>query len=331
MKIRVVLSWLLFLCSALLTSAAAENLPEIKVGVLKYGTLNWELDLAETQNFPAQYGFKLTRVALGSPQALSVALQGGAVDMIIGDWLWAARQYEEDRLYHFYPYSTAAGELVIQGNSNAESIADLKGKTIGFAGGKGNKNWILYNAYAKQHFDLDLATQTNAKFAAPPMLNQLMLRGEMDAVVNFWHYAAELKTHDMRTLLTMDKVLGSWQISADVPVIGWLFKQEWAGQNRELVNAFFAMSFHTRALMNKDDSVWQRIPSFVDKYSVDARPVLMSDYRQGIPVRFDDTIRNDLQTLFKILKANEGTTQITGNLQSLPESLFWQGHAIGGQ
>ena len=93
--IRVVLSCIILWCSTLISCASADELPEIRVGVLKYGTLNWELDLAEANEFPAQYGFRLTRVALGSPQALSVALQGGAVDMIVGDWLWAARQYDE--------------------------------------------------------------------------------------------------------------------------------------------------------------------------------------------------------------------------------------------
>ncbi|OFI33431.1 hypothetical protein BFC17_04010 [Alteromonas lipolytica] len=318
-------------CFTLVSATQASTLPEIKVGVLKYGTLNWELDLAEARQLPEQYGFKLTRVALGSPQALSVALQGGAVDMIIGDWLWAARQFEEQRFYHFYPYSTAAGELVIQGDSSATTMGDLKNKTIGFAGGKGNKNWILYNAYAKQHFDFDLATQANIKFAAPPMLNQLMQRGQLDAVVNFWHYAAELKTHNMQSLLTMDKVLESWQISADVPVIGWLFKQQWASQNKAVIDAFFSMSFHTRALMDKDDAVWQLIPSFMNKYSAEARPVLMAHYREGIPTRFDEQIKTDLQHLFKVIKANEGASKVTGSLTALPPALFWQGNALGEQ
>jgi len=331
MMIRVVLSCIILWCSALISCASADELPEIRVGVLKYGTLNWELDLAEANEFPAQYGFRLTRVALGSPQALSVALQGGAVDMIVGDWLWAARQYDEGRFYHFYPYSTAAGELVVHSSDNAANIGDLKDKTIGFAGGKGNKNWLLYSAYARQHFGLDLASQTTVKFAAPPMLNQLMLRNQLDAVVNFWHYAAELKTYDKRSLLTMDEVLGSWQISADVPVIGWLFKQSWADENKALVDQFFAMSFATRAKMNEDDNLWQSIPSFTQKYSDDARPVLIEHYRAGIPTRFDASIKADLQKLFKVLKANEGTTGVTGSLQSLPDSLFWHSPALAGQ
>ncbi|PRO70976.1 ABC transporter substrate-binding protein [Alteromonas alba] len=329
MMIRVVLCSVILWCSALTSGARAADLPEIRVGVLKYGTLNWELDLAEAKQLPEQYGFKLTRVALGSPQALSVALQGGAVDMIVGDWLWAARQFDEGRLYHFYPYSTAAGELVVDAKANASDMGDLQGKTIGFAGGKGNKNWLLYSAYAKQHFNFDLDQQATIKFAAPPMLNQLMLRDQLDAVVNFWHYAAELKTHNKRSLLTMDEVLASWQIGAEVPVIGWLFKQDWASRNKALIDQFFAMSFDTRALMDTDDNVWQLIPSFTNKYSEGARPVLIEHYRRGIPTRFDENITTDLQKLFRVLKQNEGTTRVTGSLESLPQSLFWQSPALG--
>lgn len=331
MLIKTLYCAALIFCLLLSSFSQADNLPELRVGVLKYGTLNWELDLAELQHLPDQYGFKLVRVPLGSPQALSVALQGDAVDIIVGDWLWAARQTDEGRAYSFYPYSTAAGELVVPANTKATSIADLKGKTIGFAGGKGNKNWILYSAYANQHFGIDLEQNTRVKFAAPPMLNQLLLRGQMDAVVNFWHYAAELKTESMKSLLTMQEVLKSWDITGEVPVLGWLFKQPWANEHRALVNQFFAMSYSVRQQMKKDDSVWQSIPSFTQKYSAQAQPVLVEHYRQGIPTRFDKSVKHNLQQLFKVIKNNQGSSNVTGNLNSLPASLFWAGGVLTDQ
>ncbi|HCL12096.1 MAG TPA: hypothetical protein DHW66_07870 [Alteromonas sp.] len=59
--------------------------------------------------------------------------------------------------------------------------------------------------------------------------------------------------------------------------------------------------------------------------------MLIAHYRAGIPTRFDASIKADLQKLFKVLKANEGTTGVTGALQSLPDSLFWQSPALAGQ
>ena len=102
MRIAVLIS--LFLVLLLLPTAhASSQLPVLRVGVLTYGTLNWELDIAK-QDAPEDVGYQLELVPLGSPQALTIALQGGAVDMIIGDWLWAARQHLHKREFYFYPY-----------------------------------------------------------------------------------------------------------------------------------------------------------------------------------------------------------------------------------
>ena len=40
---------------------------------------------------------------------LPVALQGGAVDLIVTDWFWVSRQRNEGRLFSFVPHSMAAG------------------------------------------------------------------------------------------------------------------------------------------------------------------------------------------------------------------------------
>lgn len=318
----------IWLSSLFFLAAAHGATPTVKVGVLKYGTLNWEMDVIRQLNLEQQHGIKLEAVPLSSSQALQVALQGGAVDMIIGDWLWVARQTEMDRHFYFYPYSSAAGVLVTHPDANIRSLADLKGKTIGIAGGKANKNWVLYHSYIEQQTGLDISKDATAKFAAPPVLNALITQGKLDAVINFWHYGALLNAEGMPTLLSMHDVLKGMGVEKNVPLLGWLFRQDWADKNAELVERFLALSFAARQKMQRDDTLWATLPSFTQKYDKKAQPYLIKAYRAGIPAQFNAKDVTQLKRLFAVLKQHETKRALTGDLAALPPAIFWSSHVL---
>jgi len=108
-------------------------------------------------------------VAGGS--AAQVAFQGEGVDVIVSDWLWVARQRAEGRDYIFIPYSKAVGALLVPEGSTATSLADLKGGKIGIAGGPLDKSWLILRAYAEKMHGMDLVTETEQVFGAPPLLS----------------------------------------------------------------------------------------------------------------------------------------------------------------
>ena len=86
-------------------------------------------------------------------------------------------------------------------------MADLKGKKLGVAGGANDKSWLFLQAYAKKIANLDLSQAASVQYAAPPLLNELMQQGELDAVLNFWHYAARLQVDGLQTVIRMLQVL----------------------------------------------------------------------------------------------------------------------------
>lgn len=326
MAVRPVMRRMLFcLFTLLLASPAALSAGEtLRIGVLQYGTLNWELDAIEQLKLANRYQLTIERVPKGSPQALLVALQGGAVDLIVNDWLWVARQQDEGRQYYFYPYSNAAGVLVTQPQSGIHSLSDLKGKTIGIAGGTANKNWILYRAFVAKQTGLDLAKDADLKFAAPPLLNALMEQGKLDAAVNFWHYAAQLNAKGMTTLATMGDVLQSYGLDADSPVLGWVFSKAFADTNEDIINRFLALSSDARNQLQTNDGLWRSLPSFTQHYSANVQPFLINAYREGIPKRHNADIATQLSALFSVLKTVDNQQAVTGNLAGLSHAIFWQ-------
>ena len=92
--------WLLV---ASVSSAAAE-MPVIEIAALKFGSVNWELDVIKTHGLDRMHGFRLEVVDIAGKQAADIMLLGGEVDVITTDWIWVSRQRSAgaDLLsYHF--------------------------------------------------------------------------------------------------------------------------------------------------------------------------------------------------------------------------------------
>ena len=166
---------------------------KLKVGVLKFGTVNWQLDSLKTNGFDTAENLELEVVALASKNATSVALQAGDADMIVSDWIWVNRQRAAGDDFVFVPYSNALGALVLGPGNKARDVTGLKGRKIGIAGGPVDKNWLLLRAWTRKHHGFDLADSAEAVFAAPPLLNEQLRTGRLDAVLTFWPFAARLE------------------------------------------------------------------------------------------------------------------------------------------
>ncbi|HLB80260.1 MAG TPA: ABC transporter substrate-binding protein, partial [Dongiaceae bacterium] len=93
--------------------------------VLKFGTVNWELDVIETHGLDKAEGFDLQVVELAGKDATTVALQAGDVDVIVTDWIWVSRARAEGAAFTFVPYSTAVGGLMVPADSPVRTLADL--------------------------------------------------------------------------------------------------------------------------------------------------------------------------------------------------------------
>jgi len=126
-----ILSVLLIFFSTLSVQATEKPLVPLRVGVLEFGTVNWELTLIQTAELAKKRGIDLKVVPLASSDASTVALQGGAVDMIVSDWIWVTRQRAESNLYTFAPYSNAVGSVMVKTDSGIRQVSDLKDKNAG--------------------------------------------------------------------------------------------------------------------------------------------------------------------------------------------------------
>ncbi len=302
--------------------AAADD--AIRIGVLKFGTVNWELDVIKTQGLDRKEGFTLEVLGLASKNATSVALQAGEVDMIVTDWIWVSRQRAEGVDYTFVPFSTAAGALMVPAGSPVRGLADLKGRRLGIAGGPLDKSWLLLRALASRNPGFDADREIDKAFAAPPLLNQQVQAGRLDAVLNFWHFAARLEAVGFRRVMGVDDMVGALGIDGQIPLIGYVFDQAWAEANRERLLGFLAASRAAKEMLRRSDEEWLRLRPLMKAKDDAAFRALRDAYRGGIPERWGEAERSAAGKLFAILAA-QGGEKLVGRSKTLQDGTFWPG------
>lgn len=306
-------------------AAAHAQLPELRVGVLKFGTVNWELNVIKHHKLDEKEGISVKVVPLASKNATHVSIQGGAADIVVTDWTWVSRQRAEGKMYSFVPYSTTSGSLMVHPESGIKSLQDLDGKKLGIAGGPVDKSWLLLRAYSKKTIGEDLGEIVDPKFGAPPLLNQLAFRKEIPAVLNFWHYTARLKAAGYQSLISVPEVLAELDIPTPIPLIGWVFHEDWAQKNPEILNAFIRSSLSAKNRMKNSDEEWLRLEPRMKVEDSETRDALRDAWRSGIADCFDQGIVDSATRLFALL-AKEGGKKLVGNQTSLAPGTFWTGY-----
>ncbi len=313
----------LFALTLMLPAGRVQAAEAVKVGVLKFGTVNWELKSMKHGEFDKANGVEVEIVPYASGDATRIALQGGEVDVIVADWLWVSRQRASGQNLTFVPYSSSVGAVMVAPDSGINSLADLKGKKIGVAGGPLDKSWLLLQGMAKQQYNFDLKTENEIAFGAPPLLAEKTRQGELDAMLNFWHYCARLEADGFQRLVSAEDAAAALGASGPVSAIGYVFADDWAAQNPEIAKGFVQASRATKQLLKTSDDEWTRLGSSgAIKDTGAALTTLRDRFREGIPHRPVADEIADAGKLYEVL-GELGGPKLVGKSPIMVEGTYW--------
>ncbi len=315
--LSVLFSVLLLFTAA--TGAIADGV--IKVAVLKFGTVNWELNTIHHHELDKTNGFTLEIIDLAGVPATMVAFQGGEADIMVSDWIWVARQRAAGKDYVFIPYSKSVGSLMVAADSPVQNLSDLAGLKIGIAGGPVDKSWLILQAYATQTLGLNLKDETEQVFGAPPLLFKKALQGELQGLINYWHFQAKLKAKGFRTLISVADAVSALGLSPDIPLLGYVVKGEFLRAHPELVAGFAAASRGAKIRLASDEAEWDRLRPFMKARDDAAFDALKAGFRAGIPST--DPIDRAAASKFLALMADLGGETLVGKATSLPDGIFY--------
>lgn len=302
------------------SAVAAE--PVVRVAALEHGTVSWELDVIQHHGLDRAEGIRVEVYPVGSRNAAAVALESGAVDFIVSDWIWVSRQRHRGRSWTFYPWSMAVGSIMVDPDAGIDSLDDLVGRRLGIAGGPVDKSWLLLRAYYQHQHGETLADRLEPVFGSPPLLNELMLRGKLPAAINYWHYSARLDAAGMRPLMGIEDMLPVFGIEESVPLLGWVFSESWADDRPDELRAFLKASRAAKTRLAENDAEWERLRDRTRAEDDATLTALRNTFRAGIPRSFGNAEIAAARELFTIL-AKEGGEELTGGSAELAEGTFW--------
>lgn len=313
--------FLLALLLGLSFSQMAGAVERVRVGVLRFGTVNWELDTIRHHGIDTKYNIDLDVRFFASEDATNVAMMAGDVDIIVADWLWVSRQRTSGEDISFAAYSSSVGALMVRNGSPIKKLADLNGKKIGVAGGPLDKSWLLIQALAKKQA-LDLPAQNEIVFGAPPLLAEKAEQGELDAILNFWNFCARLEARGFHRLISTSDAARDLGATGAVSAIGFIFREKWARGHPALIEAFLKASHDAKKLLASSDEEWQRLSPVIKAEGRELQ-VLRDRYREGIPRRSVGEEEEDAAKLYAIL-AELGGERLVGPGRTLAPGTFWR-------
>jgi NitT/TauT family transport system substrate-binding protein len=294
----------------------------LNIGLLKFGSVNWEIDILEHNELDKKNDFLIKKTFFSTKNAAAIALQGKAVDIIVTDWLWVSRQKGLGRNYVFFPHSMTVGGIMVKHDSEIIDIKDLENKKLGIAGSSIDKSWLLFRAYSNKKINKDPKKFLKPVYAAPPLLNEFIERNEIDAVLNYWHYNAKLQYKGYRELISIESILKNLGIKTKIPAIGWVFDERFGKENKDLINNFLRASNEAKKIMLSSDNEWERIFPLTRAKDRTMLINLRDAYRGGIPLTFGNNEIEETKKIYKIL-AKYGGRDLVGTNNELSPDIFW--------
>lgn len=308
-------SFFILLC-LLISNCFANEKPILRIGVQAGGTVEWELSaLAPTPDFDIDVH------PVATAEAGKIALQSGAVDIIVSDWLWVSNLRAQGEDFTFYPYSSTAGALIVPDHSPIHSVKDLNGKRLGIAGGELDKNWLLLQLLAQKD-GLDLNKSVEKTFGAPPLINEQLKQNRLDAALTYWHFAAKLEATGYRTIIDGRGILKGLGIDENVPNLGYVFKESWGLTHKVALNNFFKASARAKKQLCNDDAAWQKVIPLTKADDLGTQKLLRQRYCAGSIEQWGEKEQLAAARIYTLLKTI--SHHVTpNNAETLQAGTFW--------
>ena len=314
---RTVATMLLLIAAA---PAFARAQPTVSIAVLKFGTVNWVLDVIRHHHLDEANGIRIEALPLATTQATLVALQAGRVDCAVSDWLWVSRQRATGAHWTFFPFSTDLGALIGARGTAIHSLADLRHRRLGVAGGPLDKSWVLLQALAREQH-IDLAREAELSFGAPPLLNQELLAGRLDAVLTFWNFAARLESRGLPVVLPMSDALHQLGFKAPIALVGYVVSSRWARAHPRALAGFVRATREADAILATSNAEWRWLGRRTGARSPAELRALREGFRAGIPAHWGPAQQREAKALYALF-ARVGGRKLVGASPTLQPGTF---------
>jgi NitT/TauT family transport system substrate-binding protein len=153
------------------------------------------------------------------------------------------------------------------------------------------------------------------------LLSEKTKQGELDAVLNYWHFCARLEADGFRRLVSVEDAEKTLGASSPVSAIGYIFHEKWAAENPQAIAGFIKASAGAKDILARSDEAWLRLAPIMRAEGKELEK-LRDRYREGIPRRPVADDAEDAAKLYKVL-ADIGGERLVGKAREMAPGTFW--------
>jgi NitT/TauT family transport system substrate-binding protein len=223
-----------------------------------------------------KYGINIEIIDFAAPGQQYNMFRSGAADIAGGNFIDLLRQRKGGNAIRairgFQAYSNM---FVVKPNAPIRQFADLRGKKVGTFGTT-FLDWLIARAAGKKAYDVDLQTDATLAPGTPPLLNQLLARGEVDATLQFSSLTlAPVARGEQRLLIDLPTLMQAAGFRSDLFYVVWMITEKWANANPAAARRLPAMLNEAYAALKSDDTLW---PTLAQRINI-TEPSITAAYR----------------------------------------------------
>ena len=154
------------------------------------------------------------------------------------------------------------------------------------------------------------------------LLNKKIEQGSFDAILTYWPYQARLIANGFKRVIDVTDIIDKLDVPKGLPIIGWVFRDEYSLENRDTLINFFNASEEAKIMMSESNEVWEKIKPSMNAENEETFLNLKEAYREGIPQEFAAKQIEGASKLFKTL-STIGGKELVGNSSEMADGTFW--------
>ncbi|HXQ53012.1 MAG TPA: ABC transporter substrate-binding protein [Stellaceae bacterium] len=238
-----------------------------------------------------KHGLAMEVMDYAMPGQQYTMYKSDATDVSAGNFIDLLRQRKAGLgLQAFHGFQGYSNLIVAKPDSPIKSFADLKGKKVGEFGPT-FLDWLILRAAGKKAYGIDLQNDATLVQGAPPLLNQFLAKGDVDATLQFSSLTfGPILKGEQKQVADIRDVMRAAGFDPDAFYLHWQVTEKWTKAHPDAVVRLSAMLDDAYAKLKSDDSVWpalaQKInitdPKIADAYRNEARKIDNPPYRKAL-------------------------------------------------
>jgi NitT/TauT family transport system substrate-binding protein len=266
----------LILAALPITGAWSQPAPTLRFAVIGSGGQTEVPYAIQQAGLDKKYGINIEIVDFAVPGQQYTMFRAGAADIAGGNFVDLLRQRKGGNavqaIHGFQSYNNL---FVVKPDSPIKAFADLKGKRVGMFGAT-FLDWLIVRAAGKKAYAVDLQTDAAPVPGAPPLLNQFLARGEVDATLQFSSLTlGPIAKGEQRMLIDMPAMMQAAGFGTDPFYVQWIITERWVKANPEAVRKLPTMLDEAYAVLKSDDRLW---PTLAQRINI-TDPAIVVAYR----------------------------------------------------